>query len=466
MESRGYVSISPQIEIFEYGKGSDKLILLAPDSAYRIKNPKALKTRYTINDASKEIFLQMDGTKTLEDIENHLVEEFQGESRESIRMYIIAFEQMLRDYDDIAMTFSKKPSFKPITYLAFESAYPSVISLELTNQCNLRCRHCYGDFGSNRVKTEISESAIDPLFSSFQEIGVTTVELTGGDPSVYPYTAKAIESAFEHGITNVTYLSNGVYLPQNVFNALVEHKDNVLVQVDLHSTRDEYCEWFTGMPDTVGRVERTIKKIINADISVFVTMIVTPGNIGDVADVAKWAYETGAKLFSISPVIELGRAFGEKNDLILSSEEDVTKFNRIISELNDRYANFLKKSKNLKDLDRNNCGAILPRATIDYRGYIKICPMDSFPDLGKSFGNVLKESIRSVFDSHTQFIKAFTDLRPPDMFDETCSGCANAVFCHACVARGLQAAQDESIECYWYDNTVHSAIKENLGLKE
>lgn len=465
MSSRGFVSIDPQIEIFEYGKGVDRQILLSPDATYRIKHPHFLKSRYQINSAAKEIFLLMDGSKTLEDIEICLVGKFPDEDFDSIRRYLFAFEQMLKSFEEIKMVFSDARLSKPVTYLQFDSVYPSVVSLEVTNQCNLRCRHCYGDFGGNRHKSEISDTVLEHLFASFHDIGVTTVEITGGDPSVYPHTAKAIDTAFSHGITNVTYLSNGVILPPDVLSSLAKHKDNVLAQIDLHSADDDYNEWFTGVSGVVEKVKSTILRLVEADISVFVTTIVTPGNIDELVNIAKWAYDSGADMFSLSPIIELGRAYGESKDLLLSTQGEIEKFNRIIVEIDGRYPGFLKKPRDIKDLGRTNCGAILPHVTIDSRGYIKICPMDSLPEFGQSLGNVFDEDIKDLFDRHSEFIKAFTDLVPPDASGEKCSSCRHAVFCHTCIARGLLVAQNESLSCAWY-KSVPSVIKTTLGLRE
>lgn len=94
------------------------------------------------------------------------------------------------------------PTLFPVQFTDYKSIYPTVVSIELTDKCNFRCKHCYGSFKPEN-EHEIPNEMLQPLFTSLKEIGVLTVELTGGDVSVYPHTATAIETAINCGIQSV-----------------------------------------------------------------------------------------------------------------------------------------------------------------------------------------------------------------------------------------------------------------------
>lgn len=465
LNADNYLFVEPQIEIFEYGANKDKQIIMSPDSVYRIKHPHSLKTKYDLNESAKTILLLLDGTKTLNDIRRFLITQY-SDTPEAINIALDSFFGMISSFEDIKIIESSEPLSRPISHLIFDNSYPSVVSLELTNQCNLKCQHCYGNFGYAKQKVEVSLVDLKNLLNSLHQIGVTTIELTGGDPSVYPFTSEAIDLAFESGVTNITYLSNGLLLSDKVFNSLEKYKNNVLVQIDLHSLDDAYCKWFTGTANTVKIIKSNIEKLIDADISVFVAMIVTPKNINHIIDVAEWAHSVGASQLGISPVVELGRAYGKNADLLLTSEEEIKLFNKAINRVNQEYPDFLKKAQSPSDMNRQNCGAIFPHATIDSAGNIKICPMDELPNFGNPLGNVFEKPIKQIYDDNADFITSFTTLLPPNFFQEDCQVCEKAVFCHTCVARGLLSAQEKGDKCSWYQDCVNSVIKQKLGLRE
>ena len=92
----------------------------------------------------------------------------------------------------------------------------------------------------HEAKIEIPNEMLQPLFTSLKEIGVLTVELTGGDVSVYPHTATAIETAINCGIQSVMILTNGAIISDDIIKVMSKYKDRCFVQVDLHSLNTEY----------------------------------------------------------------------------------------------------------------------------------------------------------------------------------------------------------------------------------
>ncbi|MDD0817509.1 hypothetical protein [Bacillus cereus] len=42
----------------------------------------------------------------------------------------------------------EEPINVPVNLIEEQTIYPKMASIEITNRCNVRCRHCYGDFGA------------------------------------------------------------------------------------------------------------------------------------------------------------------------------------------------------------------------------------------------------------------------------------------------------------------------------
>ena len=61
------------------------------------------------------------------------------------------------------------PTYKPVNVITTDNIYPITASLELTHKCNLRCLHCYGDYG---VGDEMDCKNVLKLLDQLEEIGV------------------------------------------------------------------------------------------------------------------------------------------------------------------------------------------------------------------------------------------------------------------------------------------------------
>jgi radical SAM protein with 4Fe4S-binding SPASM domain len=336
--------------------------------------------------------------------------------------------------------------------------------LELTDKCNIRCKHCYGDYGIERINS-IPKEKLQYIFESMVDAGVLLVELTGGDPSVYPYTSEAIELAFKSGIQTVMLLTNGIKLSSNLVNTIEKYKERIFVQIDLHSLNEEYYDWFTGSKGNLEKVKENIILLTSKNVQVRVCSILTPKSYHEVTDIANWAYNHGAKLYAASFVIELGRATKKvfNDDLIFKDVEDLKKYFELYSELIKKYPNFIK----LKiEEEQQNCKALTSSCSIKSNGNIKLCTMDTGEYFNLNLGNVLKNSIKEIYDSNIDFLNRFIELRLPNRESETCINCENIWFCENCFLRGFLMSQNMNGKCSWLNESVPNLVKERFNRKE
>lgn len=82
------------------------------------------------------------------------------------------------------------------------------LHLHLTNQCNLRCPHCYMVSGA-AYGDELSTEEIKELCENFQNAGGTHVSLTGGEPTVRSDFLEIVEYIHRLGM-KASIFSNGV----------------------------------------------------------------------------------------------------------------------------------------------------------------------------------------------------------------------------------------------------------------
>jgi len=86
--------------------------------------------------------------------------------------------------------------------------YPLSIQLALTGNCQLDCSYC--SFGQ-KYNIHIPPNEVKKLFHSFYLMGGRVVELTGGEPLLYPYLAEIISFSCDIGL-KVGLKTNGINL--------------------------------------------------------------------------------------------------------------------------------------------------------------------------------------------------------------------------------------------------------------
>ena len=107
------------------------------------------------------------------------------------------------------LTFERQRSINNIKKL---EKYNNVrLFIELTNKCNLRCKHCYGNFGEKNDKI-IDINKIKKVIYDASKCGAYQLDLTGGEPMLYPYLEELLKFSYNEGMlvrifSNLTLLN-------------------------------------------------------------------------------------------------------------------------------------------------------------------------------------------------------------------------------------------------------------------
>jgi radical SAM protein with 4Fe4S-binding SPASM domain len=112
------------------------------------------------------------------------------------------------------------------------SPIPSLRYLEfqITDRCNLRCRHCYIGDGLHQ---DLSVEKIYKVLKEFEEIQGLRLLLSGGEPLLHPHFWKINEILREYPFRSVL-LSNGTLITEEVAKKLRVHE----VQVSLDGMKE------------------------------------------------------------------------------------------------------------------------------------------------------------------------------------------------------------------------------------
>lgn len=424
------------------------------------KTSEKLKERYYVNDTAIEIISLIDGNKTLSDIINILAKKY-DEDTESIQSKVEKFLGSIKENYNVTVGFSDKPIDKPVKIRKVDNIYPVVASIELTYKCNLRCLHCYGEYGTNDISEMKLEDA-KKLLLDLKDIGVQILEFTGGDVSLYPHLKELLEIALSLDYKFISILTNSVVMKDEIFDLVIANANKFVMQIDLHSLDDEYLKWFTKASNTVEIIKSNIKKMVDNGVVIRVATIATKKNVDELEKIADWLHDNGVINSAMGPVISLCRA--KNNDVLLDDIESIKKFNDAIERINSKYKNFVSMIEDTKPF-RANCGSLTSNVTITPNGDIKHCTMDNLEYVNSSIGNVFKDgSIKQIYDKNREYIDAIFSTKPPKLNLPECKECMHKYFCANCLLRGFIKHKEIGDECKWYQNLVPQIVKNKLSI--
>lgn len=376
---------------------------------------------------------------------------------EKVLEKVKGFLKQLIDIYGIKIGYQNHAKKVKVDVIEFGNIYPISASVELTYMCNLRCKHCYGNYGTNAQYMSI-ENAIH-LLEDLNAMGIKNIELTGGDISVYKGIEKIIEKATKLNFNYIILLTNGINLSEELKQILIKNKEKIAIQIDVHSLREEYLEWFTEKKHYLSKVIENVKFFSDNGLKMRIVTTVTKKNLDEIENIADFVAELNNKLvtYSVSPVVMLGRAEAKETDLYLDDIKLVEKFLHSINAIKEKYPSLIRA-----DIPngRENCGCLTTQVTISPLGNIKLCPMANKQIV---LGNVFTESIKNIFDKNQDFIKEFLTWKAPGNKNSLCSNCDNLNYCTSCFVRAFELNKKYENPCKWYIN-IPQIIKEKIQI--
>jgi radical SAM protein with 4Fe4S-binding SPASM domain len=106
----------------------------------------------------------------------------------------------------------KKPGWREIRVGQNEAPSLRYLMVEVTDRCNLRCRHCYlGDAGKNDLEWDTLRQVLD----DFEDMGGLRLMVTGGEPLLYPHF-ELLNGRIEDRSFRSVLITNGTKLLDNV----------------------------------------------------------------------------------------------------------------------------------------------------------------------------------------------------------------------------------------------------------
>ena len=261
------------------------------------------------------------------------------------------------------------------------------LRIAVTSRCNLSCLYCHheGEKAKPSSRPEISEDEIVTVVSAGEDMGITKVKITGGEPLLRADLESILERLPE-GI-EVSLTTNGLLLAERARSLAEAGLDRVNVSLD--SLRPEVYSRITGgTEEDHRRVLEGIAAAVEAGlVPVKVNMVVLKENEDEVWDMVVFARDRGVILQLIEQLDLSGR--GLRGDLSRIEKELEDRADRIVTrDLHRRRKYFIDGAEVevVRPIDNTEFCANCTRLRVTSDGKLKPCLLrnDNLVDLGSA----------------------------------------------------------------------------------
>lgn len=152
-----------------------------------------------------------------------------------------------------------------------------MLFIELTDQCNESCIHCYAESSPLR-SARLSRSEILRVLQQARQLGKPAVQFTGGDPLLHADLLFGVQTARELGYEPLEIYTNGLALSPSLLQALLPHRP--AFSFSIYSADPTIHDHITQHPGSLLRTIKAMQRVQQAGLPLRVGIILMPENKG------------------------------------------------------------------------------------------------------------------------------------------------------------------------------------------
>jgi AdoMet-dependent heme synthase len=300
--------------------------------------------------------------------------------------------------------------------------------IEVTNGCNLSCKHCYGEFNGHKT---LGEDEFCFIVKKLKTEGLETIHITGGEPLILKDgLLKYLKIANQYGVNDVRLLTNGLMISE-MSDSFFDSWSRIQISLDGLKQNHDYIRG-NGNFDRAWSGVRKLKTL-NKQIDIMFT--INSINFDDCKQLYKICKKENLN-FSVE-IYTRPKSNGLLNIITKTQYKQIIDFcitNNI--HCNDPLVNVACKNKRDSLMDKKEtvgCLAGIAALVVDVDGNIYPCPR-----IRTKMGNILTESLDEIINN-----SCFVQHNIKRDFEGKCGDCKYKYICGGC--RALACTLDGSI---------------------
>ncbi len=407
-------------------------------------NVKNQKRQIVINNTAADIFRLCNGKNTINDIIDILSKKY-SESRNTAEGLIKSFINSSIEVNHIYMS-DIQLERKLCTYGDKSFWTPEMLSIELTHNCPLKCKHCYVEAGSG---DSLSTKLVKKILDDVEELNIQQIQLTGGEPLLHPQFAEILESLISKN-KEVQIFTSGFVFNDHIGSMLKRYNNNknILFQISIDGL-ENFHDDFRGIKGAYQKSMSFIKFLHSVNITTIVALCYSNQGYNQMSRLCKDLKNSGVRMLRIGAVSAQGRA---KDNEIYSTKNGIFHIRRICKKLQDEHADesfsiqFNEDNGSIQSTDNHsksimkNCGMGQTILKVSPEGNIHPCLMSNV-----IIGNIGKKSIKEIQLSSS---RKFEAVNAPTL--KSCLKCRQRELCKNCIVQGVENSKIVD-NCDWLE---------------
>jgi radical SAM protein with 4Fe4S-binding SPASM domain len=308
-----------------------------------------------------------------------------------------------------------------LTQLEFIDDLPLAGSIELTLNCNLRCRHCYIRYdgaSDGEMDTEQAKTVLDKLAAA----GVLYLLMTGGDVLVRRDFKELYLHAKRHGFL-VTVYTNATLVTEELADFFVQYPPR-RIEITIYGHSEETYNHVVHKPFAFDKFREGVGYLLERNLPVYFKTMVMKSNVHEFEEIRDWVEKELKRPFRFDAMIN-PRLNGDQD--VLQERISPREFVRIQHsdpEEIDRFDRLRKMAEAAPPDGRLfKCGAGVRTFHVDPRGDMHPCMMWRTTPYSLLTGSI------------EGWKKHVAELRQSESPTDTgCRSCSNRLACGNCAA--------------------------------
>lgn len=336
-----------------------------------------------------------------------------------------AHENILETINEVFVDNCSKEKFQQNDFLRS-------LHIEIVNECNERCLHCYIPHES---KTKVIDSSLFyRIVEEGRNLNIINVTLSGGEPLLHKDFILFLRRCRELDLS-VNVLSNLTLLTDEILNEIVKNP-LLCVQTSIYSMNPEVHDSITKTKGSFEKTKSSVLKLLELGIHVQISCPIMKQNKESFVDVINWGNDHN---ITVATDFVIFASYDHTNSNLvnrLSLEEVHEAFDSLLTK---DYADFLydsSKEKYALNGDDPICSICRYYLCVSAGGNV-------FPCVGwqtKKLGNLFENSIKEIWENSNE-IKCLREIKR-NSFPQ-CVSCEDRGYCTVCMMSNSNESKDE-----------------------